>query len=128
MSPYFGIPNLPTIKVIKTSKKTIDHKFIKSGCTLLICFYSNLLASTCKNQRSTPHHGTPPHPTPPHPAAAAAAEIQNRSPPVVQFFFACADPTPKMHGQRQMLSTPGVRDCSCRYRIICARHQMHGNL
>ena len=55
----------------------------------------------------------------------AAAEIRNRSPATLWIFFRSRWPTPKTHGHLRMPSTPGVRDCSGRYRIFPARRQMH---
>ena len=119
MSPYFFIPPSPTIKLTKTSKRTIDHQFINNGRTLLCLFLLYFTArarARAKKHQPTTHYGTSSH---------VAVEIRNRLPVVLCLTFRSQGPTHKTHGHLRMPSTPGVRGLSRRYILFPTRRQMH---
>ena len=121
MSPYLCIPPNPSIKLIKTSKKTIDHQFIKNGRTLPYLSISTLfyLAHAQKNTQKRPTNTTLWHNPPTLGRKSKIASLL-----YYIFFFAHATPLARTHGHLRMPSTPGVRDLSHRYRIFPARRAM----
>ena len=86
----------------------------------IIYFYSNLPSARVKNARKRSTNDTPWHVPPPPQRKSEIARLLRYG-----FFFRSRWRTPKTHRHLRMPSTPGVRDCSGRYRIFPARRQMH---